>query len=568
MTNPYRSSHMRGWKHRRKLLYVLGLLVLLPKFLLWKLNDALSEFGVWVRGSEFLYMLTKPLRAVWGFIKLWCASRPWGKLWLASPILILIFVGFTVFFISANRKQGGVYAGYYQNALKALNEGDVKQADFLFGKLIYHKNYKENDQALFQALIAATNNGNVTRAKALRAKLTLQREYEPAKRWLIATLLQQGQMDKEEAANMITMARNMVENSSTGSHTDYWKKTLARLLQSQQKFTEAVGVLSGIEERDPEASLILVQNYLAQGDKDSGLAEVDAMLRFISYEDPDADLHLREQVEALAIKANSTSDLQSGADFLQQAIVTIERKRTLAVDRQIFDAWLGELYLRMFEKLLEFRDVESRLQAFEYFDRAIRVGRAPARSGVVLNQIIDPDSGYPLLSGQILDVVARRGGTAAHLARGMDSWVEGNDRSAELHFSVANALDVNALKVMRHAAQYLASDGSSAITVFTGNNRSSYQRSFELLDLIDKIDSKQTIETLFDRCYIHSLRSSWLEICELLETRLSEFQGENKVLALDWLVRAYRGLEDLKKAEEYQRALQNEVTALRWQQNG
>jgi hypothetical protein len=254
--------------------------------------------------------------------------------------------------------------------------------------------------------------------------------------------------------------------------------------------------------------------------------------------------------------------------LLGEAVAIIERKRTLAVDRQTFDAWLGELYLRMFEKLLEFRDAETRLSAFEYFDRAIKVGRAPSRSGAVLNQIIDPDSGYPLLSGQILDVVVKRGGAAAHLARGMDAWVEGNDRSAQLHFTIADAIDESALKVMRYAALYLAREGSSAITVFTGNNRSSYQRSFDLLDLVDKIDSKQTIETLFDRCYIHSIRSSWNEIQQLVEPRLSELEGEQLVRGYDWLVRVYTNLEDPKKAEEYQRALQNQIITLREQQDG
>jgi tetratricopeptide (TPR) repeat protein len=559
---------MREWKHRKKPLYLIGLIVLAPKFTLWKLNDTLSEFGVWVRISEFFCMLSKPLRAIWGFIKLWCASRPWGKLWLASPVLILIFVGFTAFFINANRNRGGVYAGYYQNALNALNEGDVEQADFLFGKLIHQKNYKDNDQALFQALIAATANGNVTRAKALRSKLIVQREYEPAKRWLASTRLQQGKMEEAEAANLITMARNMVENAPTESHADYWKKTLAKLLQSQGEYRQAVEVLKSYEERDPEAALLMTQNYLAQGDKDAALEEVDSMMRFISYEDPDADLYLREKVEGLAIKAQNTADLEASASLLGEAVAIIERKRTLAVDRQTFDAWLGELYLRMFEKLLEFRDAETRLSAFEYFDRAIKVGRAPSRSGAVLNQIIDPDSGYPLLSGQILDVVVKRGGAAAHLARGMDSWVEGNDRSAQLHFTIADAIDESALKVMRYAALYLAREGSSAITVFTGNNRSSYQRSFDLLDLVDKIDSKQTIETFFDRCYIHSIRSSWNEIQQLVEPRLSELEGEQLVRGYDWLVRVYTNLEEPKKAEEYQRALQNQIITLREQQDG
>ncbi|MGJ8673020.1 hypothetical protein [Rubritalea sp.] len=567
MNNPYDSMRMRSWRKSNKLLHVLGLVVLLPKFLLWKIKKWLSVFAVKIRVQSFFYALTKPFRAVWGFVKIWCVGRPWKNLWLASPVLILAMVGFTTYFISANSNRGGVEEGYYRSAMEAMNEGDAKQADFLLGKLIHHKNYSDNDQVLLHAWMASTANGNKPRAQALRQKLVGERGYEPAKRWLISSRLQQGEMNPEEADELTAMARAMVDSALTDSDLNYWKKTLVRLLRSQQKSQGAVEVLRDYEQRDPEASLLLVQSYFGQGAQDSALEELDTMLDYVLYEDPELDLYLREYVEGLALKSQNTADLVVSADLLKQAISIIERKRSLTADRQNYDAWLGELYIRMFEKLLEFRDAERRLEAFGYFDRAITMGSSRVRCGTVLNQIIDPASGYPLLSGQILDVVVKRGGVSAHLARGMDSWVEGSDKSARLHFSIAKSLDPKAMEVMRYAALYLAREGSSAITVFTGMNRSSYQRSFELLDIAEEIDHEQWADVLLDRCYIYSVRSQWKEILLLLEPRMEELEGQEKLRGYDWLVRAYTGLEDKENAEKYQRALQNEASKLREQEH-
>ncbi|MFC5050658.1 hypothetical protein ACFPK9_08535 [Rubritalea spongiae] len=566
MDHPYESTLMRTWKRKRKGLYLLGQIVLFPMLVLWKLDRLFSGFSFWIKVSAFCSAITAPFRAVIDFIKAWCGSRPWKRLLQASPVLIIAFVGFTAFFINANRNRGGVYAGYYQDALTAMNAGDAKQADFLFGKLIHHKNYRDNNQALFQAMMAANANDNATREQALRKKLVVERNYEPAKRWVVAQRLNQGRVSAEDTAGLVALSEEMVAEAPTEESELYWRKALARLYQGQGKYSEVVAMLEADENRDPEASLILAQNYLAQSKNEEALKEVDRMLSYISDEDPAKNIYLKEYVEGNAIKAHNTADLASGSVMLKNAIKVLEQKRAMAVNRALYDAWLGELYLRMFEMLLEFRDASMRLEAFEYFDKAIEAGQAPGRSGAVLNQIIDPASGYPLLSGQILEIVAKRGGVGAHLARAMDAWVEGNDRSAQLHFSIANELSPNAMKVVRYAAQYLAREGSSAITVFTGVNLSSYQRSFELLNVVDKIDEGLAIETMFDRCYIYSLRKSWKEVLRMVEPRLSELTGQDLVRAYDWLANAHANLDNAEKAEEYRRALQNEIIKLKEQQ--
>ena len=562
MTNPYRSSRMREWQYRRNPLYIVGLLVLFPKFVFWKLDLALEEYALWVRLSEVVFTLTKPLRAVWGFVKLWAESRPWKLLWIASPVLILLFAGFTASFINANRNRGGVHAGYYQRALKAMNDQDYRQADFLFGKLIHHKNFKDNDQALFQALIASTANGNVSRAQALRKKLVEQREYEPARRWLVAHSLRGGQMEQDEAEGLVQMAELMVTDAPTQIQAEYWRKSLASLFMAQQQPDRAVEVLKQFEEADPEAQMLLARAYEALRNRPMTLKTIEEMLKFISYEDPDTRVYLQQRVEGLAVIAYNTAEIDTSVALMQEGIDLVERKRSLSVERSFYDAWLGELHLRMFEKLLEYRSAEKRLLAFEHFDRAIEDGQLPTRTGQVLNEIIDPDSGYPLLTGQILDVVVKRGGVSAHLARGMDAWVEGRDERTKFHFAVANGLNPRALDVVRYAALYLAREGSRVITVFDGNNKSPYQRALDLLQVVEAIDVSRATELLFDRCQIYSLRNEWLDVIHLLEPQLQRLENNERLAAYDWLMRSYAGLENRKRLEELQEARQAYVDAL------
>ena len=560
---------MRRLKRRSKLLFLLISPLLLPSYLLWRIARATEDWGVRVRLEELFYILGKPLRAFVGFWVSWAHSRSWTKLWIASPVLIMVMVAFTVFYINVNKNRGRAYGGYYQGALKALSSQDFKEADFLFAKLIHHPSYKDNDQVLFRALIAASGNGNVTRARALRSKLIEERKFEPAKRWVAENSIRQGKMSEEEAATLATMAQTMIDEAPDASYAEHWRKTLAQIMMSKGDQAAAVAVFDGVDKLDPETRLIVAQALMAQGKSDEAASQLREMLSYIEFEDPEHEFYIREKVEGLAIMAGAETDPVLSRGYLEDAIGSVEQKRSMAADQQLFDAWLGELYLRLFQLLLKERDDISRGLAFEYFDKAISGENPPYSAGAMLNGVVDPASGYSLLSGQIMNVTVRDGGAGAHLAMAMEAWAGDDAELTKLHLSIAEAVGSSASKVVRYAARSSAQKGSTNqldLGVFQGENRSAYQKSLDLLDLVEEVDSKQSIEILLDRCYVLSLKNSWRDIIALIEPKVESIDGPMKLRAYDWLVRAHSQLDEKKVAETYQRTMLEEARAQRNQE--
>jgi hypothetical protein len=70
--------------------------------------------------------------------------------------------------------------------------------------------------------------------------------------------------------------------------------------------------------------------------------------------------------------------------------------------------------------------------------------------------LVDGNSGYSLLSGQIREVAVRNGGSGAHLALAMDAWAGGDRERTMLHLKVANAINPESINVMRYAATHSA----------------------------------------------------------------------------------------------------------------
>ncbi|MFC4991786.1 tetratricopeptide repeat protein [Rubritalea tangerina] len=558
MMNPYQSPRMEHFRHRIPPLYYLLSPFLLPKWLLWRFDVWCEEHAVGIRIREFFYKLTLPIRSVWSFLQAWAESRSYKKLLIASPVLIGAFVGFTVYFINANKNRGQAFDGYYESALEAMGQGDYKQADFLFAKLIHHPSYQDNDQVTFRAMLAANANGNVTRAKALRDKLLDEREYEPAKRWVAENAIKRGQLTQQEADALLAMARAMVEEHPDASYAGYWKMTLARLLLSVKKPLDAVEVLKGEEKLEPEAWLLLAQAYQAAGDSEMSKRELREMVDYLGRFDPQNDRYIREKVEGLATLAGLSLDQEESRQLMEEAVGIIEGKRQLAIDRSTYDAWLSEIRLRLFRLLLQMNEPELRVEAFQHLEKVIQAREPNYRVGEALNGVIDTSSGYSLLTGQIMEVVVRSGGSAAHLAMALDAWVGGNRSKTEFHLKLARAIHPNATVAARYAATSAArsSDPNQLdLNLFRGDNRSTYQRSLDLLGLILVVDPEQSINVAFDRCYIYSLRQSWSEVINLLEPNIAQFKGQDLVQAYEWLMRANSQLGEEDNAEVYQRAM-------------
>jgi len=566
MNNPYESSAIRRLKRDKRTLYVLVSPFLLPKWLLYCVSRFLERYAIRLKVEEFLYTLKKPLRAAVGFYESWAVSRSWKLLWIASPVLIMALIGFTVFYINSNRNRGTAYAGYYQGALQALQDQDYKQADLLFSRLIHHPSYKDDDEVSFRAMLAANANGNATRAKALRDKLLGERDYEPAKRWVAENAVRRGKVTQEEGVVLLAMARDMVESSPNPIYVEYWKEVLARILLSSGDAAGAVEVLEGEEKLEPKALLLLAQAYQAMGDKENSKRELRELVDYLERIDPKDDQFIREKVEGLATLAELSLDQNESRILLERALGIIEAKHLMAADRVAYDAWLGELRLRLFRSLVRINDSQSRIEAFQNLEKVILAKNPSYRLGETLNGVVDISSGYSLLTGQMMDVAVRSGGSGAHLALALDAWVGGNTNKARIHFKLANAIHPNAMVVARYAATYAASSSDPNkldLNLFRGDNRSAYQRALDLLDLVAEVEPEQSISIVFDRCYIYSLRKSWDDIIEMIEPNLSQFEDKQLVMAYDWLMRANTQLGNNETAEEYQRAMQLAVRKAR-----
>ena len=168
-----------------------------------------------------------------------------------------------------------------------------------------------------------------------------------------------------------------------------------------------------------------------------------------------------------------------------------------------------------------------------------------------------------------MNVTVRDGGAGAHLAMAMEAWAGDDAELTKLHLSIAEAVGSSASKVVRYAARSSAQKGSTNqldLGVFQGENRSAYQKSLDLLDLVEEVDSKQSIEILLDRCYVLSLKNSWRDIIALIEPKVESIDGPMKLRAYDWLVRAHSQLDEKKVAETYQRTMLEEARAQRNQE--
>lgn len=558
MNNPFYHSLMRRAKHTNRVLYAVLSIFVLPKWLLWKLSELLNLYPLVIKIEEMFHAMLAPIRAVWNFIQAWMLSRPWKLLWLVLPLIVVVLTGSSMYFINANKNRGDAHSDYLDQGLKAFSEGDYKYADFLFSKIINHPSYRDNDQVLFQALLVANANGNVPRARALQDKLIYQREYEPAMRWLVSNTLRRGNVTASELKMMEPMARELVAQHADPYYVSFWRVSLTRLLMVKKDIHGAVAVLEAAEELTPEERLLLAQALVSLGQNDKAKLELRDMMAYLDREDADDVQFIKERVEGVAALSALTKDIEESRYLLERALYSVKRMRKLTADRTVADAWLREIRVRLFEVLLQQNDRDSRLLAFDHFEDALANNNPSYRAGKALNGLVDGNSGYSLLSGQIREVVVRNGGSGAHLAMAMDAWASGDRERTMLHLKVANAINPESINVMRYAATHSAqsSDPNKLdLNLFRGDNRSSYQRALDMLDLIVEMEPELVVDVVFDKCYIYSLRGNWLELAEVMEDVLPELDGQRRVQALSWLVRASGQLGRDDDAERYRREM-------------
>lgn len=561
MPSPYKSSFYRSVKKRSVLLAIPVAVLLIPKWLLWLLARFMGRIGGQGLVDDIVYAFNRPWLAIKGFAKSWLDSRPWGKLVWASPVLLGALLLFSVVFIQLNKSRGRAYAGYYQGALKALNQRDFKQADFLFAKLIHHPSYKDNDPVLFRAMIAAASNRNLPREEALKEKLLNERQYEPAKRWILERALNRS-TDGESLTPMVDMARSMLAEAEDASYYEYWNLALARLYYQKEQFPLVLTTIALRDDNDPRAWLLKVRALIMLNEVTKARDELRELVKFIEFEDEDLDLYLGEYMNALTILAQSSKDPSEQQGLYTKAISELKKQQLFSRNVQYINRLKSSAHVKIARVLFQTHGAAQRRKGFEHLNAAIDTGVSTTEAATLLFGLLDTDSKFSVLTGQIVEALSLHGGAGCHLAMAIDRWYQGDYDAMKVHLRVARAIEPQALQIMGEAAVVIASKyakGSLDFSLFN-NSASYFNRSFKMVDVIQAVDPENAVEFDLIRAKIHSKRQQWEQVVQVVEPHVVDGEGEKLdgnqyTNCLQWLITAYAELKDRKQSVHYQQML-------------
>ena len=539
--------------------------LLLPKWLFWKLGRLLQSIGGQGLIDDIGYAISRPWLALRGFVKSWLDSRPWGKLIWASPVLLGAFLLFTVVFIQLNKSRGRAYAGYYQGALKALSQRDFKQADFLFAKLIHHPSYKDNDPVLFRAMIAAASNRNLPREEALKQKLLYERQYEPAKRWVVERALTSS-ASKVQLDSLISMSKEMLREAEDASYYGYWNLALSRLFYEKKSYPLVLATLAQREQLEPQSRLLKVRAFIMLNDISQARDELKSLVKFIEFEDPELNLYLGEYMNALTILAQSSKDSEEQQELYIKAISELKKQQLFARNISYINRLKSSAHVKIARVLFQTHGAEQRRFGFEHLNEAIATGVSTTEAATLLFGLLDSDSNFSVLTGQIVEALSVHGGAGCHLAMAIDRWYQGDFDAMKIHLLVAKALEPKAQLIMAETAVVIASKYSEGALDFSlfNNSASYFNRSFKMVDMIESVDEANKVEYDLIRARIHSKRKQWSEIVTLIETNVLNLDYDHlaqkqRLNCLQWLITSYAELGDRKRSVHYQQMLIDEM---------
>lgn len=568
MPSPYKRSFYRSVRRRSVLLAVPVALLLLPKWLFWRLGKLLQSIGGQGLIDDIIYTISRPWLALRGFVQSWLSSRPWGKLIWASPVLLGALLLFTVVFIQLNKSRGRAYAGYYQGALKALNQRDFKQADFLFAKLIHHPSYKDNDPVLFRAMIAAASNRNLPREEALKQKLLNERQYEPAKRWVVERALS-GSASPEQLDSLVSMSKEMLSEAEDASYYEYWNLALARLFYQKKRFPLVLDTLAQRDELDPQSRLLKVRALIMLNEISMAREELYSLIEYIEFEDPDLSLFMGEYMNALTILAQSSKDSEEQQELYVKAISELKKQQLFARNVAYINRLKSSAHVKIARVLFQSHGAAQRRLGFEHLNAAIATGVSTTEAATLLFGLLDSDSNFSVLTGQIVEALSVHGGAGCHLAMAIDRWYQGDFDAMKVHLLIAKALEPKAHLIMGEAAVVIASKyaaGSLDFSLFN-NSDSFFNRSFKMVDMIESVDDSNNVEYDLIRARIYSKRKEWSKIVELIETIVlssgyPQLDEKQRLNCLQWLITSYAELGDRKQSVHYQQLLIDEMKSV------
>lgn len=530
--------------------------VLLPMFPLWLLASVLDRIGLFTALERVWQYALMPLRSLWGFIVNWFASRPYSKLWMASPILLVAVAVVTIFYINANQNSSTSYQKYYKQVSDAMDAGDYKQADFLFSKIIHHPYYKDNGQVLFEALMVAQRNGNMPRMLALRTKLIQELKFEPAMRWFAQGTLQQATSAPADIKLVMQMAQEILQQETqSDDERSIWLRILASAYMKNGEYTLAEEVFKDEENKDVLTQLLLARLALAKNEKTRAQDLLQSLLAEIDRVGYDTELYLNTKIDAMALWADIQAEPEQSEAIVKEIMDIVHARMKLAADRRSLAAIEAELYGRLFQYQLKQAGGKRNL-AFKSLDRSLQGASMQPRVGSLLHEFVDDASQSALLAGDLNELLAQDGGCVVHLALGLAEWNKGNKEAAMLHFQLAKAVESAALDVLRHAAKQIVekNKNSNQEEGFLGLEKNGLEKALDLLAAVRELDGSLDETILFDECELLAAENQWQEIANRLEPRMKGLKEDMRQRGYEYLINAHTKLGNTEKVTQYEQS--------------
>jgi len=559
MPNPYKSSKMSRRKRKHKFRYGLAVIYLFPAYIFWQLGRLVPE-SLGRKTRRFFDIVTRPFANIIQFIQMWFQTRPWRKLWVAAPVIILIIFLISTIYIAENQSDEDTYKDYLRGAYGAMGSKDYKQASFLFGKLLSQPQYSDDPQLLYQSMVAANENDNQLRVNHLLTRLTGEMDYPPAHMWVATRYLKRssGAASLELAIQHVAAALQ----SSDEADKDRMRQQLASLYIRGRQYSMGSSIINEIEKPSPSIMVMLMNSYYKSDRISEAKRVAGELLSRLETEDPEGEMFLMEHVDTLNLLATSTGTLTQKSEWLQEAIHLLEERIAIAPDDQKFQEKLAAVYLGISWLWLKSGDEAIQRKAFRYFDQCIATGHPPQTSGSILLSVSNLTSSGGLTEKQIMArLVDGDGVVICHLLLGIDAWNDTDLRTTMLHFRLAYVQNEQALNVLELMAIALSGEGTGGSTGFSLGGEDPWRKGIKLLKVLPEIDQSMQASSLLGQCVILSNRHRWYDIPSLLEPRLSDLPKDEKVQCYRWLILAHQNLGHNKQAVKYQQ-LWDELSAV------
>jgi len=545
-------------KRKHKLRYWLAVVYLFPQYFFWQLGRLVPKSLGW-RTRRFFAFITRPFGNIIQFIQTWFKSRPWRKLWVAAPIIILVIFLVSTIYIAKNQSDEDAYKDYLRGAYGAMGSGDYKQASFLFGKLLSQPQHRDDAQLLYQAMVAADENDNQLRVNHLLTRLTGEMNYSPAHMWVASKYLTRssGASSLELAIQHVTAAIQTSEEANK----DRFRQQLATLYLNSGQYTQAVSTIKKIDNPSPYISVMLMNSYYKSGKIFEMRKVAEEVLQRLDAEDPEGEIYLMERVDTLNLLATASGTQAQKAEWLQEAIRLLEAHIAIAPDNQKYRVKLATVYLGISWLWIKSGDDALQRRAFTYFDQCVATGYPPQTCGSILLSVSNVTASGGLTEKQMTErLVDGDGVLISHLLLGLDAWNKADNRSAMLHFRLAHAENENSLTVLKLMAVALSGQGDSGSGGFSLGGDAPWKKGIQLLKILPEIDPSTLTSSLMGQCVILSNKHRWYDIPQLLEPKLGKIPEDKKALCYRWLALAHQNLGNSKKAKKYE-ALWSEASA-------